>query len=340
MNQRACETSHGKNEQGVAIVIVLWVVMVLSLLISDFAFTMHVETQTAAYARKELKAEMLARSGIEVAKMQLLLHAQSAADAGYDALNQDWKTNTDLFVNHELGEGMFNVKITDEESRMPLNTASELQLQRLMTLLSVDPSDGDIIVDSIMDWRERGDLHRLNGAKSDYYLSLLPPYRAKDAPFDRVDELVLVRGVTPELFHGTPATDKDAAQPGLADVFTTMSSGQINVNTASPIVLQAMLGLSDVQVQAVLARRDGPDGIPGTDDDMPFHSAGEFFATIGTLDAATTQAAQGQVAVSSSFFTIRSTGEVSGVKYTILATVRRDNGNIDIVTWQEMREAS
>ena len=100
-----------------------------------------------------------------------------------------------------------------------------MQLKRLMTLLNIDPSDGDIIVDSILDWIDPDDLTRLNGAKTDYYMSLSPPYRAKNAPLDRVDELLLIRGVTPELFHGTPATDKDPAQPGLADVFTTMSSG-------------------------------------------------------------------------------------------------------------------
>ena len=60
------------NRQGIALVLVLWIIMVLSLLISGFAFTMHVETQVAAFSRKELKAEMLARSGIEVARMQLL----------------------------------------------------------------------------------------------------------------------------------------------------------------------------------------------------------------------------------------------------------------------------
>jgi general secretion pathway protein K len=324
----------------VAILIVLWVVMVLSLLISGFAFTMHVETQIASYARKEIKAQMLARSGIEVAKMQLLLHQQSPTNAAYDALNQDWATNDDLYVDHELGEGTFNVKVTDEESKMPINTATELQLQRLMTLLNVDPSDGDVIVDSILDWREPGDLHRLNGAKSDYYLSLLPPYRAKNALLDRVDELLLVRGVTPELYHGTPATDKNPAQPGLADVLTAMSSGQINVNTAAPIVLQAMLGLSDAQVQAVLARRDGPDGIPGTEDDMPFQSPQEFLGTVGNLDASALPDAQAVVTVTSSFFTIKSTGEVGGVKHTILATVRRENGKVDIMAWQEMRDAS
>jgi general secretion pathway protein K len=340
MSRHIPKTRRLKNQQGVAIVIVLWVIMVLSLLISGFAFTMHVETQIASYARKELKAEMLARSGIEVAKMQLLLHQQSAADAAYDALNQDWATNEELYVNHELGEGAFNVKITDEESKMPINTASEVQLERLMTLLNVDPSDGDIIVDSILDWKEPGDLHRLNGAKSDYYMSLSPPYRAKGAPLDRVDELLLIRGVTPELFHGTPATDKDPAQPGLDDVLTTMSSGMVNVNTASPLVLQAMLGLNDVQVQAVLARRDGADGIPGTDDDLPFQDTGDFWRTVGNLDPTTLQAVEGLVAVNSSFFTIKSTGEVGGVKHTILVTVRRDNGTIEIVTWQEMREAS
>ena len=171
MSRRAPETCRLEDQRGVAIVIVLWVIMVLSLLISGFAFTMHVETQIASYARKELKAEMLARSGIEVAKMQLLLHQQSAADAGYDALNQDWATNEELYVNHELGDGVFNVKIMDEESKMPINSESEAQLMQLMSLLSVDPSDGDIIVDSILDWKEAGDLHRLNGAKTDYYMS-------------------------------------------------------------------------------------------------------------------------------------------------------------------------
>jgi hypothetical protein len=66
------------------------------------------------------------------------------------------------------------------------------------------------------------------------------------------------------------------------------------VNTAAPIVLQAMLGLNDAQVQAVLARRDGPDGIPGTDDDIPFHTVDEFFATIGNLDAATSRRCKGR----------------------------------------------
>jgi general secretion pathway protein K len=300
---------------------------------------MHVETQVASYARKELKAEMLARSGVEVARMQLILGALSPTNSGFDALNQDWSTNELLYVDHELGDGIFNVKVTDEESKIPINRVTDLQLKRVFGLLGADPADGDVITDSILDWIDNDDLTRLNGAESDYYQSLSPPYRAKNAPLDRVEELLLIRGVTPELYQGTPATDTDPARPGLADIFTTMTSGTINVNTASAIVLQA-LGLDDTQVQAVLARRDGADGIPGTDDDLPFHSAAEFFAAVGTLDPATAQAAQPLVAVTSSFFTVKSTGEVGGVKRTILATLYRNGGKIQTVMWREVREGT
>jgi general secretion pathway protein K len=339
MRSRASSAERFPDNGGVAIVIVLWVVLVLSLLISGFAFTMHVETQVASYARKELKAEMLARSGVEVARMQLILGALSPTNSGFDALNQDWSTNELLYVDHELGDGIFNVKVTDEESKIPVNRVTDLQLKRLFGLLGVDAADGDVITDSILDWIDTDDLTRLNGAESDYYQSLSPPYRAKNAPLDRVEELLLIRGVTPELYQGTPATDTDPARPGLAEVFTTMSSGSINVNTASAIVLQA-LGLDEAQVQAVLSRRDGADGIPGTEDDLPFHSAEEFFAAIGNLDPATKLTAQALVTVNSSFFTVKSTGEVGGVKRTILATLFRNGAKIQTVMWREVREGT
>ena len=323
----------GRGRRGVAIVIVLWVVLVLSLLISGFAFTMHVETEVASFARKQLKAEMLARSGIEVARMQLILDLQSPTEGGFDALNQAWATNEELYVDHELGDGTYNVKVIDEESKIPINSATEPLLKRLLNLLGVDPLDGDIIVDSILDWIDADDLTRLNGAESDYYESLSPPYHAKNAPLDRIEELLLVRGVTPELFHGSPATKDADAQPGLESVLTTMSSGQVNVNTASAIVLRALLNIDEGQVQAILNLRDGSDGIAGTDDDQPFTSIDQFLLTLGTVDETTKQL----VTVNSSFFTVTSTGEVGGVKRTIITTLRRNGTDIQAVAWREVR---
>jgi general secretion pathway protein K len=319
-------------------VVVLWVIMVLSLLISGFAFTMHVETQVASFSRKELKAEMLARSGVEIAKMLLLLDERSPTDAGYDARNQAWATNTDFYVDHALGEGTLNVEVTDEESRLPLNGLSKEQLAKLMEVIGVDPLDGDVIVDSIIDWKDDNDLHQLNGAEDDYYASLSPPYRCKNGPFDRVEELLLVRGVTPEIFYGVTGEDDEPGLPGLRDLLTTHSTGQVNINTASAPVLQVLFGLDDVQVGAVLAWRDGQDGIAGTEDDQPFREVAEMLALVGRNKGEARNQSAAVATVKSQFFRVKSTGNLVRTRYTITAVLLRRQDGICVATaWQEGR---
>jgi general secretion pathway protein K len=338
MNVRHVRCAYAARRQGVALIVVLWMVMVLSLLVSGFAFTMHVETQVASFNRKELKAEMLARSGVEVARLQLILQQKSVTKAPYDAYNQPWATNEEFYVNHELGAGMFNVKVTDEEGKLPINRLSQQQLERLCAALGIDVVDADVIVDSILDWMDDNDLHRLNGAEDEYYESLSPPYKAKNGPLDRVEELLLVRGITPEIFYGTRTTEDDVGVPGFSDLLTTTSSGKVNVNTASPIVLEVLLGLDETQIKGLLLRRDGPDGVPGTEDDNPFASVGDFFGQVGGVTAEARQGLENLLDVKSRFFNVTSTGEVSGVKRTVVATlVRRDDGQVMIVTWRESR---
>ena len=171
---------------GVALVIVLWVIVILSLLISGFAFTMQTETQITSFSRKELKADALARSGIEIARLKLVAHSKTAAETNFEALNQKWADDEDAYVNQSLGEGTFNVTVVDEESRLPINYSDETQLHRLLHLLNQEILDADTIVDSILDWISAGDTRRLNGAKSDFYLNQPFPYRAKNGPRDRV----------------------------------------------------------------------------------------------------------------------------------------------------------
>jgi general secretion pathway protein K len=327
----------GTRRRGVALIIVLWVLMVLSLLISGFAFRMHVETQVASFSRKELKAEMLARSGIEIARMQLILDQSSPTNSGFDALNQAWATNAELYVDQPLGDGKYDVTVIDEESKLPINRLTQEQLKRLMDVLGVDPSDGDVIVDSILDWIDQDDLHRLNGAENDYYESLSPPYACKDGPLDRVEELLLIRGVTKEIYSGEPATEDAAARPGLGDLVTTLSSGQVNINTAPAPVLEALLGLDESQISVIMNRRDGGDGVAGTEDDQPFRSVEEFVTQLGSIPDQAKQQLGQVLTVNSTFFTVKSTGEVGGVKRTVQAVLRRQGADIQTVTWKEIR---
>ena len=330
------ETRHREPsaEAGVVLIVVLWVILLLSLLIGGFAFTMHVETELTSFHRKQLKAEMIARSGVEVAQRILARQASSATAGNFDARNQDWVTNQTFLVNRTIGDGVLNVTMTDEESKFPINRATPEQIRRLLDLLGVDPVDGDVIADSIADWIDPDDLHLLNGAESDYYLSLSPPYRAKNAPLDRVEELLLVRGVTRELMYGQAPEGDTNAVPWLVDLLTTTSSGRLNVNTASPLVLRALLGLDDTQLDAVLNKRNGGDGVNGTDDDQPFQSLSEFYSLLGVADRKALDQAGRLLTVQSSYFTIRSTGRVGNVTRTVRVIVRRNGDQVLPVTWQ------
>jgi general secretion pathway protein K len=131
----------------------------------------------------------------------------------------------------------------------------------------------DTVTDSILDWRDRDsvgdeegggrrgrrDATRANGAESDFYLKRRPPYRAKNWFFDSPEELLMVRGVTPALFYGV-----DGA-PGLRDVVSAYllpSEGhaepRINLQYASPAMLQVLLGLAPEELEEyVLTRKDG-----------------------------------------------------------------------------------
>jgi general secretion pathway protein K len=101
-----------------------------------------------------------------------------------------------------------------------------------------------------MDWREKGDLRRLNGAKSDYYLSLPNPYKAKNADFDTLEELLLVKGVTRELLYG------DGGKRGLIEFLTVQGkTNQINVNAAPKEVLMAFPGMTADMAEEIISYR-------------------------------------------------------------------------------------
>jgi general secretion pathway protein K len=99
-----------------------------------------------------------------------------------------------------------------------------------------------------MDWRDPDDLHRANGAENDYYLSLTPAYTAKNGPLDTIEDLLWIRGMTPDLFYGNP---EQGAEPpegskrvALRDLFTVDSPiDRVNLRTASAEVIHALVGI-------------------------------------------------------------------------------------------------
>ena len=89
-----------------------------------------------------------------------------------DLFDGDWREDT-------LGAGVYRFRLIDEGGKININRVNEDLLRRVFTNLGVDANVRDILVDSIMDWRDPDDLHRTNGAEKDYYLTLSPRIRRK-----------------------------------------------------------------------------------------------------------------------------------------------------------------
>lgn len=245
-----------REDRGFALVAVLLVLALLGVVGAEFAYSMRLEATAVRSWKHGIAAAHLAEAGIEQAIREI------AADTPQVVLADDGALT---FYTRErapaarlprsavpLAGGQFAYRITDEEARVNLNTSPPDRLDRLLQALGLDKSARDVVVDSLQDWRDPNEEHRLNGAESDYYLSLPVPYRSRNGNLESVAELLQIKGVTPALFNGADG------RPRLAELVTVKTPGQININTASPLVLRA-LGLSDAEIiEIVQTRRDGP----------------------------------------------------------------------------------
>ncbi len=106
------------------------------------------------------------------------------------------------FREETLGDGAFRVRLVDESGKVNINRVNEETLRRIFTNLGIDETRRDMLVDSIMDWRDADDLHRTNGAENDYYATLTPAYSAKNGPLDSIEDLLWIKGMTADLFFG------------------------------------------------------------------------------------------------------------------------------------------
>jgi type II secretory pathway component PulK len=250
------------SDAGVALIVVLPLLALLLTIVAEFAQAMRLEAVAASNFRSALSETWLAEAGYQRALAEILPDALShELDVNGALVFRRARLGTPTVptrLNLRIDPGHLSYRLTDESARLNLNRATRDELDRLLQEAGVEKTDRDVIIDSIQDWRDPNEEHRLNGAESDYYLALPAPYRSKNADFDSVDELLQVRGVTRELLYGRAET------PGLAEYLTVFGPGAINVNTASPAVLRAR-GYAAAEVDLIVGRRPwaDPTGIPG-----------------------------------------------------------------------------
>lgn len=245
------------NERGVALIVVLWIFIFLFVVAFDFSASVREEATAEHRFADETQGYYLALAGFEQALYDVL---QQPAQQGIsrdpqtpDLFDGSWREGT-------LGSGEYRLRLIDEGGKINLNRVDEQTLRLIFSHLEIEEPRRSIVVDSILDWRDADDLHRISGAENDYYLALSPPYTAKNGSFDTVEELVWVRGVTPELLYGQARGEGQDRNRfpivGLIDIFTVDSPmDRVNLRTASAEVLHALLGIGLEKSRAFVEER-------------------------------------------------------------------------------------
>jgi type II secretory pathway component PulK len=249
---RAAGPSPGRGDAGVALVVVLLLVALLVTIVGEFAQAMRLEAVTAMNFRAAVAETWLAQAGHQRAIAEILPEALAhqldlTGALAFRRVRLGTPTVPER-VDVAMDPGRLSYRLTDENARLNLNRITRDVLDRLLQELSLEKSARDVILDSVQDWRDPNEEHRLNGAESDYYQTLPMPYRSKNADFDAVDELLQVQGMTREILYGRPEA------PGLIEYLTVWGTGAVNVNTASPVVLRA-LGYAPAEVDLLTGRR-------------------------------------------------------------------------------------
>lgn len=145
-----------------------------------------------------------------------------------------------------IGDRNCEVFISDESGKINVNKIADdtrSGFVRVLTAYKIKELVAETITDSILDWLDEDDLHHISGAEKDFYVALSDPYEPKNGPFESLEELALVKGVTPEIFDL------------IRDHLTIYGSGKINVNFASKEILLYVPTISENIANAIIQVR-------------------------------------------------------------------------------------
>jgi general secretion pathway protein K len=330
-NQQSAIPAH---KRGAALIVVMWVLVIVAMIVSSFAFDMKLESKIITAQRKRLKADALALSGIELAKVMLAFE-EDPLEGDEITYDDPWMGQAALvskgvpsYVEEELGGGIIRLTISFEEGKRNVSKLSNDEWKELFEQTGVPSVDHDELLGCLADWQDENDLHQLNGAESDDSFYRERDYTCKNAPIDTIDELLLIKGWTEDVVYGTPTNmleETEYPMLGVARYLTTWGEGKVNPNAASEEVLRSMY-LSESVIEGILELRLGPDGETNTDDDGLTQ---EDFAALG-LDP-------NKFSMKPEFAEITSEGEFGGIFTHISAVFRLGGKQPTPLFWLEER---
>lgn len=364
-----------RRQEGVALLLAMLFVVLLTAIVVEYAYQMQVEATLVANDANDLEAYVAAKSAVSSGISMLaedLLVEQGVAGAAFDSLQDVWAVGMafsplndatmQCVIDDEFGKLNINALVREErqaagdstdrdESTVVVEDEAEdeeaqEELVEVFRAFFEKRGAEEEVVDAIIDWIDSDDDTTGNGAESDFYNGLDVPYNCKNAPLDSIEELLLVKGITPELYFGNL---EEGFLP-LPELLTVRGDrrGRVNVNTAEPEVLEALgeaMGLPGLADTVLEAREQYP-----YQSDQELDEAG---LTPQNTDPADT-AARGRrgsrssrnrrnpyLTVRSQVFRVRGHGMAGDSKVRVEAYVWRGEGEttgtFQILDWRVMR---
>jgi general secretion pathway protein K len=339
--------------RGSALILVLWVLGILSMLVVSFAFDAHLEGKVVSFARKRRKAEALALSGMQIARMLLDKQLTVSGNASDETVTADrWhasalalKRGGSVTLMEPLGEGSIRLDIEPEQVWRNINKLNAEDWERIFQAIGLPEDFWPELIDSYFDWIDPDSNPRQDGAESaDFYETLDPPYQARNAPFDTVRELLLVKGFREAILSGGVLNPEDAKERqiaitnGVQNLLTVFGDGKVNVNAVRSdnlAVLMTLPGVTELGARAIIEERETPTyaGAGAMDDDTSYRSVEDFMARVGNeLDD---PAIRNFVTTKSEVFRITSVGMIDRVTRRIWAVVYTNGRIWRILRWRE-----
>jgi len=280
---------------GTILVSVLWILVILTVLTVSLGRNTHVELSLVKHAVGKLKSKYIAWAGFVYAVERIREDSADADAVKQDTLYQcgvrlgDEESPQEAFQNITVGDGYFDVQyvpggqegkkiyygLQDEERRININALTVQNyniLSALVNVLGFDEETAKTIACAVLDWKDEDDspVDTTYGAEDDYYGRLARAHQCKNRSFDSLEELLLVRGMTREIYD---------ALKDYVTVFPKQGTLRVNFDTAPAVVLTALARAmstvlpdvapsdADALVEKILRYRQGEDGAALTRDD-------------------------------------------------------------------------
>ncbi len=332
-----------RGNRGIALLITISVTTILVAAALEYNRRARFAVISTAAVRDRLMLSNMATSGVHAA-MALLVKDRSESD--FDSLQEDWANPEkidELLQEIPFENGKLTVTITDELSKIQVNALvsfpdsqrfnqSQILLwEHFLRYIGseeqlTDDSDPVAIVNSVKDWLDSGDddaTTGLSGAESAYYEDLDPPYASRNGPLPDISELLMIKGITPELYYG------NEKKPGLSQHMTVYGMtlregtsfnwpGRININTAGLPLLAALLGIEDEEMAQSLY--DYRQEIAAGKDVHDFSNPKWYKNILGFSDVTIDPRL---ITAASDVFRIESEAALNNIKTSVTAVVQR-----------------